>query len=634
MKPIIQKLGLLVAMLLAILPMSAYDFEVDGFQYDIIDAADGTVKIVGGDSLNMSILELPNEVIYKNKTLKVKQLTAEIGEDVETLIIPSNIDYIKGGGSGYIHDDHDGCLFRKNFTKLIIKDSNNPLIMADALYSSWAHSSYVGALSETPVKHLYLGRELRSDSRKRSPLGRAPLNIVEIGPSCKVITQGLFEGITTFEEVEFVNGSNLQIIEEGAFRWTSIRTFDYTESIEQIGDFAFKDCENLKKINTFSDKLTKIGESAFSGTSISLVDISKSDKCTLAAKSFSECKSLKSVSLPEALQTIPEYCFYGCDSLRSINIPSELSKIGSRAFSGCKQIDNFRNPIDQYDIGSFIFSGSGIKKLKFKKAQINPEAINHCSALDSLVFSSKEGIEIMPYFFNDGEEGFDYSWSKINHQVSNITYWCMASIYDLNYLEFNSDVSFKWSVDTGDRDWYYNSPFRYFIDGTVKYIGSMTKIPSYFPYGNKNIIGEYIKNIGNNIFGTDNGVDWELTCYAKEPPSCSNSTFAEACFIEYKVRVPSGCIQSYKDHPIWGKFWDLDEFEASGITDTQDEMCPVKISVRDHAITISGKHPDVIAQVYNLDGVLVVETTEEVITNLSAGVYIVKVDGKTFKAII
>lgn len=63
-------------------------------------------------------------------------------------------------------------------------------------------------------------------------------------------------------------------------------------------------------------------------------------------------------------------------------------------------------------------------------------------------------------------------------------------------------------------------------------------------------------------------------------------------------------------------------------------MCPVKISVRDHAITISGKHPDVIAQVYNLDGVLVVETTEEVITNLSAGVYIVKVDGKTFKAII
>ena len=107
MKPIIQKLGLLVAMLLAILPMSAYDFEVDGFRYDIIDAADGTVKIVGGDSLNMSILELPNEVIYKNKTLKVKQLTAEIGEDVETLIIPSNIDYIKGGGRGYIHDDHD-----------------------------------------------------------------------------------------------------------------------------------------------------------------------------------------------------------------------------------------------------------------------------------------------------------------------------------------------------------------------------------------------------------------------------------------------------------------------------------------------------------------------------------------------
>lgn len=45
MKPIIQKIGLLVAMLLAVLPSSAYDFEVDGIYYNILSLNELTCEV-------------------------------------------------------------------------------------------------------------------------------------------------------------------------------------------------------------------------------------------------------------------------------------------------------------------------------------------------------------------------------------------------------------------------------------------------------------------------------------------------------------------------------------------------------------------------------------------------------------
>lgn len=50
------------------------------------------------------------------------------------------------------------------------------------------------------------------------------------------------------------------------------------------------------------------------------------------ASSFSNCKTLKSVILPEKLEEIPTSLFEGCSALTSLVIPNTVTKIGKNAF--------------------------------------------------------------------------------------------------------------------------------------------------------------------------------------------------------------------------------------------------------------------------------------------------------------
>lgn len=47
---------------------------------------------------------------------------------------------------------------------------------------------------------------------------------------------------------------------------------------------------------------------------------------------FMDCSSLKSVQLPESLESIGKYAFQNCKSLTDINIPAGLKSIGNYAF--------------------------------------------------------------------------------------------------------------------------------------------------------------------------------------------------------------------------------------------------------------------------------------------------------------
>lgn len=78
MKQEFTKFGMLVAMLLASLPASAYDydFEVDGIYYSVISLTDLTCKVVHGDDTYEGEVVIPSEVDYKGRKLTV----SEIGE--------------------------------------------------------------------------------------------------------------------------------------------------------------------------------------------------------------------------------------------------------------------------------------------------------------------------------------------------------------------------------------------------------------------------------------------------------------------------------------------------------------------------------------------------------------------------
>lgn len=96
---------------------------------------------------------------------------------------------------------------------------------------------------------------------------------------------------------------------------------------------------------------------------------------------FEYCTSLGSIeglNLPESIETIGHYAFYGCTGLRSVNLGSNLKSIGSSAFELCKSLESitlpkslkvirenaFRNCADYDSWGNFM--GRGLQSVEFE----------------------------------------------------------------------------------------------------------------------------------------------------------------------------------------------------------------------------------------------------------------------------
>ena len=82
-------------------------------------------------------------------------------------------------------------------------------------------------------------------------------------------------------------------------------------SVTNIGDHAFYNCESLTNIN-IPNSVTNIEDEAFCG-----------------------CESLTSINIPNSVINIGSFAFDGCNSLTSINIPNNVPNIEDGAFLGC-----------------------------------------------------------------------------------------------------------------------------------------------------------------------------------------------------------------------------------------------------------------------------------------------------------
>ena len=110
-----------------------------------------------------------------------------------------------------------------------------------------------------------------------------------------------------------------------------------TYSVTSIGDYAFRDCNNLKRI-TIPEGVTSIGNSAFYGCS-SLTAITLPEGVTnIESSVFYNCTLLTSITPPEGVTSIGERAFGNCYSLTTIVLPKNLKNIYSQAFANCLEL--------------------------------------------------------------------------------------------------------------------------------------------------------------------------------------------------------------------------------------------------------------------------------------------------------
>lgn len=146
-------------------------------------------------------------------------------------------------------------------------------------------------------------------------------------------------------------------------------TFD--SSLTTIGDMAFAEAENLKSM-ILPEGIESIGVQA-----------------------FVYCSSLTHIELPEGLASIGDYAFYGCSAIESLHIPASVQSFGVYPFYQCSgELTLSCNLADVSPVGNQIYAdylpfyGSYFTSLTFD------EHVTHIGDFSCFVTTSLRRLEI------------------------------------------------------------------------------------------------------------------------------------------------------------------------------------------------------------------------------------------------
>ena len=132
-------------------------------------------------------------------------------------------------------------------------------------------------------------------------------------------------------------------------------SFTMPNSVTDIGNDAFRGCENLTSI-IISDKVTSIGNSAFNScTGLTAITIPNS-VTDIGTYAFAYCDSLTSITLPAGITSIGEGMFMFCESLESITIPAGVTSIDEYAFASCTSLAYITIPASVASIAKSVFA--------------------------------------------------------------------------------------------------------------------------------------------------------------------------------------------------------------------------------------------------------------------------------------
>lgn len=79
--------------------------------------------------------------------------------------------------------------------------------------------------------------------------------------------------------------------------------------------------------------------------------------------SFRNCYDLKTISFSDSLKIIGEYAFRNCYNLQDIQFPDSLKVIGNYAFDSCDSLEEFVIPKGIENLGYDIVSGKNLKRI-------------------------------------------------------------------------------------------------------------------------------------------------------------------------------------------------------------------------------------------------------------------------------
>ncbi|MBQ5591881.1 MAG: leucine-rich repeat protein [Clostridia bacterium] len=154
----------------------------------------------------------------------------------------------------------------------------------------------------------------------------------------------------------------------------------------------------------------------YSSVPNSLKTVNITNATNIGKYTFYGCSSLKSIGLPESVNSIGEYAFEGCSSLKEIRIPDGVESIGRNTFYACASLEAIELPASLKSIGYRAFAYTSIKEL------VIPESV---TSIDYAILEGNSDIEklTVPFLGSD------------RNSASTLGYLFAYNYYDLKTLK-------------------------------------------------------------------------------------------------------------------------------------------------------------------------------------------------------
>ena len=414
------------------------------------------------------------------------------------------------------------------------------------------------------------------------------------------------------------NTLNVIAIGEKAFYFCqSLESIDIPSSVTAIADYAFYECSSLEAI-TFPSKLLSIGDNAFGG-----------------------CSKLKSIEFPEGLTSLGRSVFNGCDNLSTVKLSSTISKIGVSAFGHTPALStitvdannatydsrNNCNAIIETSTNTLV-TGCKTTKIPDNVAVIGDNAFYFCQSLESIDIPSSV-TAIADYTFYECSSLETVVLPTNVKSIGNSAFYGCTSLvtigshiknpFDISNNVFNQSTkeTAKLKVPTGTKNTYQSTAGWEFA----------------------NIVEDTNEDDNNGDNNENGNSEISLVVWAKDG---SKVAFAlskrpKVTFTETDLQITGKGIDANYPLEKMARFT-YEMVDITAIKDIKTEKVAFRFA--GESLLFPALKANSTVSIYSLNGTLVFKKKVQAdgeysfpISNLNTGVYLISVNGLTYKIV-
>ena len=173
----------------------------------------------------------------------------------------------------------------------------------------------------------------------------------ELSEECRSIKNNAFGNCSLLHDIDL---SHVERIESRSFQNCALENAHFGRDLKYMQSNAFAGCQKLSDV-TFDDGIYPVeisndflADTPYFRSLKSGVYTMFDGKVLMNKGTYSKT----TLTVPEGIEIISDFCFDGASSLRTVSLPESLKKVGRYAFRGCRQIKKIYIPDAVEELGT------------------------------------------------------------------------------------------------------------------------------------------------------------------------------------------------------------------------------------------------------------------------------------------